>query len=86
MREFGPVVEALVLAMLDTRHDLLLRRSIALQLVGDQHPWCVTQALEELAQKTLCCLPVTPTLDQDIEHLTVLIDCTPEVMVLALDC
>lgn len=86
MREFSPVIETFVLAMLDTRDDLRFCCGIALQLIGDQHPWCVTQALEELAEKAFCCLPVAPTLHQDIEHMTVLIDCTPEIVVLALDC
>ena len=35
MRHVGPVVQALVLEMFDTPDDLRLRRSIALQLVGD---------------------------------------------------
>ena len=39
VRKFSPVVQALVLAMLDTGHDLLFRCGITLQLVGDQHPW-----------------------------------------------
>src|SRR5271169_844220 len=35
MGVFGPVIEALVLAMLDPGHDLSLGRGVALQLVGD---------------------------------------------------
>ena len=34
---FRPVVEAFVLAVLDTRHDLTLGGTVAAQLVGDQH-------------------------------------------------
>ena len=85
MREFGPVVQTLVLAMIDTWHDLLFRCSIALEFVGDQPPWGVTQALEELAKKTFCRLPVTPALHKDIEHVAILIDWTPQVMVPAPD-
>src|SRR5271155_729326 len=36
MGVFGPVIEALVLAMLDPGHDLSLGRGVAFQLVGDQ--------------------------------------------------
>ena len=74
-----------MLAMLDTGHDALFRCGIALEFVGNQHPWGVTQALEELAKKALRRLPVTPALHKDIEHMAILVDCTPQVMVLALD-
>ena len=77
MRKFGPVVQALVLAMLDTRHDLLLRCGVALEFVRNQHPWGVTQALEELAKKAFHRLPVTPALHEDIERMAILVDCTP---------
>ena len=36
MGVFGPVIEALVLAMLDARHDLPLCGGVAFQLVGDE--------------------------------------------------
>ena len=73
------------LAMLDTGHDLLFRCCVALEFVGDQHPWGVTQALEELAKEAFRRLPVASALHEDIEHMAILIDCTPKVMVLALD-
>jgi hypothetical protein len=41
--------------------------------------------LEELAKKAFRRLPVTPVLHEDIEHMAILIDCTPQVMVPALD-
>ena len=85
MREFSPVVQALVLTMLDTGHDLLFRCGVALQFIGDQYPRCVTQALEELAEKAFRRLSVTPALHEDIEHMAILIDCTPQVMLPALD-
>ena len=73
------------LVMLDTRHDLHLRCGVPRQLVGDQHPWGVTQALEELAEKAFRRLPVTPTLHEDIEHMAILVDWTPKVLAPALD-
>src|SRR5208337_619807 len=48
---FRPVVEALVLAMLDAGHDLPLGRGIAAQLVGDQHPRRSPLLLQKLAQQ-----------------------------------
>ena len=85
MRQFRPVVQALVLAMLDTGHDLHLSCGITLQFVGDQHPWGVTQALEKLAKKALRRQPVAPALHEDVKHMAIVVDCTPQVMVPALD-
>src|SRR5215218_8590162 len=48
MRVLRPVVEALVPAVLDTRHHLLLRRAVARQLVRDHDPWCPALSLQQL--------------------------------------
>lgn len=55
-----------MLAMLDARHDLNLGGGITLQLVGNQNPWGITQALEELAKESFRGLPVAPALHKDI--------------------
>jgi hypothetical protein len=39
MRVLTPVVERATLAMLYTWQELALRRSVALQLIRDDHPW-----------------------------------------------
>jgi hypothetical protein len=53
MEILRPIVEALVLAMLDARHDLTLGRAIAAERIGDQHTRCSTLLLQELAQQAL---------------------------------
>src|SRR5690242_20642386 len=78
MGVFGPVVEALVLAMLDPGHDLPLGRGVAFQLVGDQHTRGSTLLLEELAQQPFGGLLVAPALDENIENQAVLVDGTPQ--------
>ena len=45
MRILDPVVLPLVLAVLDTGHELLLRRVVALQLVCDEHTRDIPQPL-----------------------------------------
>jgi hypothetical protein len=80
MGVFGPVIEALVLAMLDPGHDLPLGRGVALQLVGDEHTRGSTLLLEELAEQAFGGLLIAPALNQDIENETVLVDGTPEPM------
>jgi len=68
MRVFGPVIEALVLPVLDPGHDLPLGRGVALQLVGDEHPRSSTLPLEELAEQAFGGLLVAPALDENIEN------------------
>ncbi len=53
VRVLRPIVQSLVLAVLDTRHDLSLRRTVALQLVGDDHARDVLQTFQQLAEELL---------------------------------
>ena len=75
----GPVIEVPVLAMFDSQENLALGRSGALQFVGDEHARYVSQSLEEFAEELLCRLLVPAALDQDIQHVPLLIDCPPEI-------
>jgi hypothetical protein len=79
------VVEPFVLAMLDPRHDLLLRRAVGAQLVGHHDTRRPTLLLQELAQQPLGRLLVASALDQGLEHKAVLIDRAPQVVLLARD-
>src|SRR6516225_11278654 len=54
MRILGPVVEALVRAMLDRRHDLTAGGGIGAELVGDHAPGRTTLLLEKTRQQALC--------------------------------
>src|SRR5258707_10306203 len=82
MGVFGPVIEALVLPMLDPGHDLPLGSGVALQLVGDEHTRGSTLLLEELAEQAFGGLRVAPALDENIKNEAVLVDGTPEPMLL----
>src|SRR6202045_3817512 len=63
MGVFRPVIEALVLPMLDPGHDLPLGSGVALQLVGDEHTRGSILLLEELAEQAFGGLLVAPALD-----------------------
>jgi hypothetical protein len=80
MRVFCPIVQAFVLAVLHTRQDLTFRRSIALQLIGDDHAWDVLQPFEQFAKKTFRGLLVALALNQDVEHIPILVDSSPQGM------
>src|SRR5438045_3290655 len=82
MGVFGPVIEALVLTMLDPGHDLPFGSGVALQLVGDEHTRGSTLVLEELAEQAFGGLLVAPALDENIKNEAVLVDGTPEPMLL----
>src|SRR5438105_7094665 len=82
MGVFGPVIEALVLPMLDPGHDLPLGRGVALQLVGDEHTRGSTLLLEELAEQAFGGLLVAPALDENVKNEAVLVNGTPEPMLL----
>ena len=63
VRVFCPVVEIAMLAMLYPREQLSLSSSVALELIGDEHPRYVPQALEQLAEELLCGLLIPAALD-----------------------
>ena len=53
MRQFSPIVDALVLSVFDARHDFAFGRPVALELVGHDNPGDIVQPLEQLAEETL---------------------------------
>src|SRR5689334_3891631 len=80
-----PVVEALVLTVLDARHDLTLGGPIAAQLVGDQHTRRSSLLLQQFTQQAFGGLLVAPALNEDIENKAFLIDRAPEPVLLTGD-
>jgi hypothetical protein len=48
---------------------LLLCCLITLELVGDDDPWYETLFLEEFAKEPRCCLGISLSLQQDIQHV-----------------
>src|SRR5215208_7121241 len=71
--------------MLAARHDLPLCRTVARQLISDHDARRPALALQQLAEQALGGALITPALDQHIEHDAVLIDRTPEPVLLAGD-
>ena len=85
MRVLRAVVEAAVLTVFDARQDLTFGGAIAGKLVSDEHPGHVGAALEELTEKLLGGHFVPSTLDQNIQHMTILVNGLPEVRRFAID-
>ena len=78
-----------MLPVLDSQQNFALRAAIAGNVAGEDDPWHVLAASKQCAED-LCpggsrCSFVAPALDQDIQHVAVLINRTPEVGRFALD-
>ncbi len=74
-----------MLAVLDAGHDLSLRRTVALELIRDDHSWDILQALQQLAEETLGRFLISLTLHQNIKDVAILVHGSPQVMLPAID-
>jgi hypothetical protein len=80
VRVFRSVVQPLVLAMLNARHDLSSGRAVAGKLVGDHDAWWPHLLLQQFAQQPLGRFLVASALNQDIEHDPGLVHGAPQPM------
>jgi hypothetical protein len=71
--------------MLNTGKQLALSDAVASQLVSHDHSRHVLQALEQSPEEALGSIGISPVLNKDVEHNTVLIHGTPEIVLHALD-
>ncbi len=85
MGVFRAIIQVAALAMFDTREQLALRRSVAGEFVGDDHPRDILAALQQLANELLGSSLVPSALHQDVLHVLILIHDPPEVVLLPLD-
>ena len=67
------------------RHDVPEGRTVAPELVGHQPPRFLPLTLEQPSEEALCGAPISTWLDEDVDHIAVLVDGTPEILTLALD-
>jgi hypothetical protein len=67
----------------DGRHDRSLRRGITPQLVRDQPPRRASLTLQQLTKEAFSRTPIATRLDEDVDHVAVLVDSTPEIVLLA---
>ena len=71
--------------MVDRRHDRAERSAVTFQLVRDQAKRNLPLTLQELDKEALCGATVTPGLDEDVDHIAVLIDRTSKILPFAID-
>ncbi len=85
MQDLGPIVLVTFRAMDYRWHDAAKRRRIASQLVGDQPPRHAALTLQQLAEEPFGGFPITARLDENIDHVTMLINGAPEISAVASD-
>src|SRR5208283_1271377 len=78
MRILRPIVQALMLAILNVKLHFPARRGVGLEFVGDHDAWRLNGAFQEFRQEALRRSAVSPFLDQNVENKAVLIDRAPE--------
>jgi hypothetical protein len=69
----------------DGRHHCLVRRTIASQPVRHKPPARATLTLQQLTKEAFGSTSVATRLDEDIDHITILINGTPEILTPTLD-
>ncbi len=85
MGDFRPIVRVSARVVDDGRHDRPVRGGIAPQLVGDQPPGLTSLTFQQFAEEAFGRTPIATWLDEDVDHVAVLIDGTPEIAPLTLD-
>ncbi len=71
--------------MLDRGRHLAVSNAVAGQLVGDDHPRRILQALEQSAEEIFGRQRVSVRLHQHVENVAVLVDRPPQTMLAAID-
>ena len=62
-----------------------MRCRIAPQLVGDQPPGLVSLTFQQLSEEAFSRTPIAARLDEDVDHVAVLVNRTPEIVLLTPD-
>ena len=82
MRVLGAVVQIPALSVFDAGKQMALRGAVASRLVGHDHPRHILQSLQQSSEETLGSVGITPILNQNVEHDSVLIHRAPEIVLL----
>ena len=86
MGDFGAVVRVLGRVVGDQEHDVPMCDSVAAQLVGHQTHGVLSLTLQEFPKESPRRAPVPTRLDEDMDQVTVLVNRTPEILALTVDC
>src|SRR5215472_12028411 len=85
MRSLGPIVGIWVGIVGYAWQDRSTGSSIAFQLVGDDPEWLLALTAQQSAKEPLGCTLIAARLQQNIDHITILIHGTPKILLLPVD-
>ena len=85
MRDFSSIVGVSLHTVSHIAEDISYSSGVASQLVGNDPPWFRTLATQEFSKESLCRALITPRLNQDVDHVTVLIHGTPQILLLPVE-
>ena len=85
MRDFCSIVFVLPGTVDHGRHHGAVRRRVAAQLVGDESSRLAALSFQQLAEEPNRRPPIAPRLYQDVDHVPVLVDGPPQVLLPALN-
>ncbi len=86
MRDLGTVVRILIGAVDHRRHRRAARRRVTAKLVSDQPARDTALPFQQLPEESYRGAPIPPRLDQDVEHVAVLVHRAPEILLAAVEC
>src|SRR5713101_1384712 len=78
MRDFCSIVLVLLRAVHDGRQHEAVGSRVAAKLVCDQTPWRTALPFQQLPEEAFGRTPIAPGLDEDVDHVAVLVDGPPE--------
>ncbi len=85
MRDFSPVVFVLACSMDHGRKDFPMCGRITPKLVGDQLPGCLSLLFQHLTKEALSGSTISTLGNQNIDHVSILIEGPPQIEALTLD-
>ena len=85
MRVFRSVVQALMLPVVYSFEDLFHSSTVASQLVRHDNPWRSSLWFEQFTEEFVGGPLIPASLHQDVKHLSVLVDGSPQVVLFAVD-
>ena len=85
VRCLSPIVRVPARVVGHQRYYLSMRNPIAAKLVRHETKRITTLTLQEFSKEPLRCSPVPPSLNENVDYVSVLIDRTPEILTLAVD-
>jgi hypothetical protein len=85
VRDLGPVVRVPVRAVDYGRHHGAAGRGVATEFVGEQSSGDTASSFQQLAEEPDGRPPIATGLDQDVDHVSVLVNGTPQILLPPLD-